>query len=223
MADAKNILAIAISVVILAFVVENIPTIKNNIGDVLSGVSLSSVTYGTASSSFPVKLDVGLLTPSFSMSFENVESVKANSKNVSIIFDDRQISINPSSLEEVALESYSGQLTYNVNEKSIGFDGVAKGIVAKEVTIKSERKVKILGNMTSGSTKLTKVTGGTITISKATGNLVYNTTNSISLLGDDVKVSKFNGEISIGSYGIVLEGNAGRIEVKNGGKAISYG
>lgn len=222
MADAKNILAIAISVVILAVVVENIPTIKNNIGDVLSGVSLSSITYGTASS-FPVKLDAGLLTPSFSMSFENVESVKANSKNVSIIFDDRQISINPPSLENMALESYSGKLTYNVNEKSIGFDGAAKGVISDSATIKSERRVKILGNMTSGSAKLTKITGGTITISKASGSILYNTTNSLSLLGDDIKISKFNGEISIGSYGIVLEGNAGRIEVKGDGKTISYG
>ncbi|MBI1972113.1 MAG: hypothetical protein HYS53_02325 [Candidatus Aenigmarchaeota archaeon] len=223
MADAKNIIALALSVIILAFVVENIPAIKNNIGDVLSGVSLSPITYGSGFSSFPVKLDAGLLTPYFSMEFDDVESITADSSNASIAFDDRQITISPSSLKEMTVRSYSGKLSYYANERSIGFDGAAKGIVSDAVKINSERKVKILGTLTSDSARLTNVVGGTIAINKATGSLVYNTTNSVSLLGDEVKISKFTGKISIGSYGVVLEGNAGRIEVRGAGKTVTYG
>ncbi|MBI4168197.1 MAG: hypothetical protein HY515_04530 [Candidatus Aenigmarchaeota archaeon] len=224
MVDAKSIVSIAISIVVLAFVIDNIPTIKNNVGDVLSGVSLSSITTGAKSqSSFPVKLDAGLLTSSFGMVFEDVESIKANSDNASILFDDRLISINPSLLEDMTIQSYSGKLSYYPGEKLTSFDGSAKGIISDSVTIKSERKVRILGNLTSATTKLTNVVGATITLSKASGTLLYNTTNSVSLLGDEVKITKFNGEISIGSYGITLQGNAGRIDVKGGGKTITYG
>ncbi len=222
MVDAKSIVSIAISIAVLAFVVDNIPTIKNNVGDVLSGVSLSPTNYGTTSS-FPIKLDAGLLTSSFTMNFENVESITANSNNASILFDDRLILINPSLLEDIAMQSYSGKLSYYPGEKLTSFDGAAKGIISNSVTIKSERKVKILGNLTSATTKLTNVIGATVTLSKASGTLLYNTTNSISLLGDEVKVTKFDGEIFIGSYGITLQGNAGRIEVKGGAKTVSYG
>ena len=220
MVDIKNILAIAISIVIVAFAVDNIPTIKTSVDDVLGSVSLppSGVR---SSSGFPVKLDVASLTSSFSIKVENAESVTAGSKNVSIIFDDRRISINPSLMENISFESYSGKLTHEYAETK--FDGSAKGVVTNSVTVKSERSVKVLANLTSANAKLSDVVGGAITISKATGSVVYNTTNSLSLLGEDVKVTGFKGEIFIGSFGIVLQGNADYIEVKGGAKTISYG
>lgn len=223
MTDAKNVLAVAISLVILAFVVESVPTIKSNLEDVFGGISISSMTKAAPSSSFPVKLDAGLLMPSFTIQMDNVETIAANSKNASIVFDDRRISINPSLLQDMGIESYSGKLTYDSTTKYVGFDGAAKGFVSSAATIRSERRVKMLGNLTYVTTKLTNVAGGSITISKASGSLVYNTTNTLSLLGDDVRISKFNGEITIGSYGIIMDGSAGRVEVNGAGKTISYG
>ncbi|MBI3413373.1 MAG: hypothetical protein HY051_04835 [Candidatus Aenigmarchaeota archaeon] len=222
MVDVKSILAIAISIAILAFVVDRFPTIKNNIDGMLSGVSLPNPGV-RASSSFPVNLDTGSLTSSFTIKVENAGSVTASSENVSIIFDDRQIAINPSKLEDVKFESYSGKLSYDSSAKVVGFDGSANGIISDYATIKSERSVKVLGNLTSGTTELSNVVGGTVTINKATGNLVYNSTNSISLLDEDVKVGGFKGKISIGSYGLKLEGTAGYLEVKGDGKTVTYG
>ncbi len=222
MVDAKNILAVAISLVILAYVVENIPTIKTNLEGVFGGISLSSIT-ASPTSSFPVNLDAGLLTSSFTIQMDNAGTVTAKSENASIIFDDRQISINPLLLQDMRVESYSGKLSYDSEMKNIVFDGAAKGFVSGSATIRSERRVRIFGNLTSSTTKLTKVDGASMTIKKASGKLVYNTTNSITLLGEDVKITGFNGDMSIGSYGIVLNGNANRVEVNGNGKTMSYG
>ncbi len=224
MVDAKNILAVAISIAILAFVIENIPTLGNNIENVFGGISLSSITTGAKNgASFPVSLDVGLLTSSFSLNVENVENITAKSEDASMIFDDRQISINPLLVEDMSVESYSGKLTYDAGTKNIGFDGAGKGFVSNSATLRSERNVKINGNLSSSTTKLTNVAGGSISVKKASGKLIYNSTNSLSLLGEDVKITGFSGEMSIGSFGIVLNGNANRVEVNGNGKSISYG
>ncbi|MBI4177653.1 MAG: hypothetical protein HY516_04810 [Candidatus Aenigmarchaeota archaeon] len=221
MADAKNVLAIAISVAVLALVVENVPVIKSNVEDFLSGVSISPAKSGTTG--FPVKLDAGSLSSSFTVQVDDVASVSSHSSGASVLFDDRQITINPSLLEDMVFESYSGKLVYDPTEGMIRFEGAAKSFASGTITLKSERKVRILGNLTSGTAMLSKVAGGTIMISKASGNLVYNATNSLSLLGEDAKITNFNGDVSIGSLGIVVDGTASHVEVKGGGKTVSYG
>ncbi len=224
MIDAKNVLAIAISIAFIAVIIDNVPTLKNSMDGLFNGVSFDVPNIRPAQTTrFPIKADAGLLSTPFSVQADLVDSIKADSKNVSLVFDDRRITINPAIIEDVTIGSYSGKLFSDTANGSLKFDGNAKSVASTLITLSADRSVKIYGNVTSNSVKLSGVAGGTIMINNAAGNVIYNKTSSLSLLGDNVKISRFNGDVSIGSYGIVLDGTAAALEIKGKGKTVIIG
>ncbi len=224
MIDAKNALAVAISIALIAVVIDNVPTLKNSMDGLFNGVSFDVPNIKPAQTArFPVKADAGLLSEPFSVQADLIDSIKADSKNVSLIFDDRRITINPAVIEDVVIGSYSGKVFSGAANYSLKFDGNAKSVTSTLITLSADRSVKIYGNITSNSVTLSGVTGGTIIISNAAGNVIYNKTSSLSLLGDNVKISRFNGDVSIGSYGVVLDGTAMALEIKGKGKTVTIG
>ncbi len=220
MVDAKNLLAVAISIAFIAVIIDNVPTLGNSVEGLFNGVSLE-IPVQTAR--FPVRVDAGLLTTQFSVQADLVNIIKADSSNVSLVFDDRHVMIKPTLIEDVTIGPYSGKISSGDTNDSIKFDGNAKSVASTLITLSAERSVKIYGNVTSNSVKLSGVTGGTVVINNAAGTAVYNKTSSLSLLGDNVKVSGFDGDVSIGSYGVVLDGTAASLEIKGKGKTVIIG
>ena len=225
MFDGKNLIAVIISIVVLSLIIDNIPTARDAIGGLLIGITVPELDLGNMRSSaeFPVSLDAGLLKGSSSIDADNIESVRARSKNISLTFDDRHITISPSILEDVVLTGYSGKLSSDTINDYLDINGWSKGISTSILELTSARNVRVAGNISSGIVELMNVEGGTIVINDASGNAVYNKTNSVSLLGDNVKINGFYGDISIGSYGIRLNGTANYMEVKSLGKTVIYG
>ncbi|MFH0890059.1 MAG: hypothetical protein V1836_02855 [Candidatus Aenigmatarchaeota archaeon] len=223
MADAKDIVAIVISLIILAFAVENIPTLKSSAGSLFTLFSITLPEISPHTSTFPISMDAGVASQPISINADSIQILEVNSKNVSLVFDDRQIIVNPSVLEDIVISSYSGKISSFTINGSLRLDGNAKGIASNLVTITSQRSVTVTGNISFGTVKLSGVSGGTISVSNAVGSAVYNKTNTVSLLGDNVKIDKFNGDISIGSYGVILDGTASYFEIKSAGKTVQIG
>ncbi len=223
MADAKDVIAIVISVIVLAFAVESLPTLKGYTGGLFSAFSITLPEISPHTSTFPVSMDSGLASQPISINAGSVRVIGASSNNISLVFDDRQIILNPSALENVVISSYSGKISSYTINGSLRLDGNAKGIASSLVTVTSQRTVAVYGNISSGSVTLSGVSGGTIVVNNAVGKTTYNKTNTVSLLGENVKIDKFNGDISIGSYGIVLAGTASYLEIKSAGKTVQIG